>query len=871
MSRRISFHLVLMSAFFIGNLLVGAQALAAIQSVEFYRSVGVQTGGNAEFIPGKNTVVRAVLSSAVNIDQNRTSVTVTPSNGGTVFAISPEPYAAATGTVDFFCSDLPAGTYRFVVKVNDETMTREGVAFEESAAPANTYAGRAITSSSTVGGASAGVQKASKIQSVEINQSIGVQKNGAANFVAGKTTVVRALLTAALTVDPDRTSVTVTPHNGGAVFTLSPGPYSAATSTVDFACSNLPACGNWAAGLYTFRVKVNDEIMTRSNVEFKERRKLRILAVPMNVYRSGYGQTIPFYSPDSTNEENKAKEKKLKELWKFAVKTYPVPNQIDWKVGKVLDVTDTKYDVDSDDGISAIWDILAELNPKSCKQSRMGKDCYDQIIGYAPTSVLGSYGLSQGGSVVSLVDFRSDADSTLAHEMAHALGQVGDTYAGGHFRCDLNPAPASFTGKDWDTDSPTVCTNGGAAYDDAARIPLEAHPYDTMESTAAFSTAKADFMGTEHRVSEEWITPDVYARLFATLTPRSSTAAAGKSVRDSITQERFIGFSGHISTTGVVELEPWSSFMSTASVEPDPTMEVLNPNFTLQALDAQNTVLASRGFAVRFSLLTDPPRDVDSAPFDGAMQFPNATTTFRIVRNSDNMVLKTIQVNAVAPTVSGVTPASSTTLEGLQIIQWSATSASPLYSTVEYNPDITDPASPWETLVANIGETQTEVDFDDLPGGLHAQIRVTVTDGVIASSAVSAEFAVPVKSPEVYIDDAPTYCQLGKEIVLEVEGYDLQDGVLPDDHISWQSNISGLIGQGSVQRVSNLPLGQHIITVTVTNSAGLSSSETLSLTVGTSPYIPPGITGSNGGKGMAGPLVFTGVAWLLYKNRKRKK
>jgi hypothetical protein len=127
-------------------------------------------------------------------------------------------------------------------------------------------------------------------------------------------------------------------------------------------------------------------------------------------------------------------------------------------------------------------------------------------------------------------------------------------------------------------------------------------------------------------------------------------------------------------------------------------------------------------------------------------------------------------------------------------------------------------------------------DFSELPGGNHAKIRVSAYDGVLYGEAQSAEFIVPLKKPEVTIDELPwgTVYNPGDDILLTAEVNDPQDGSLPEENIRWTSNISGELGYGSELIVENLKAGRHTITVTATNSAGLSSSATISVQVGSS-------------------------------------
>ncbi|MDP9360586.1 MAG: hypothetical protein M3P29_03950, partial [Acidobacteriota bacterium] len=126
-----------------------------------------------------------------------------------------------------------------------------------------------------------------QINSIEINQAIGVQKNNARKFVAGKSTVVRALMASAGTVDKSMTNAKVS-RGGTLIATLAPNDYSAPTAFVDFQCTNLDACGRWAAGSYTFDVTVNgvSKSTAGTTYDFVERKAVRILAVPV---KANYG------------------------------------------------------------------------------------------------------------------------------------------------------------------------------------------------------------------------------------------------------------------------------------------------------------------------------------------------------------------------------------------------------------------------------------------------------------------------------------------------------------------------------------------------------------------------------------------------------
>src|SRR6185295_2974947 len=88
------------------------------------------------------------------------------------------------------------------------------------------------------------------IDKIEVNQAIGVQKDGHLNFVAGKDAVIRAFLSEAVTID-SKTSATIR-RDGKVVATIGPITHDEAANVVDFLCPTRATCGSWAAGSYQF-------------------------------------------------------------------------------------------------------------------------------------------------------------------------------------------------------------------------------------------------------------------------------------------------------------------------------------------------------------------------------------------------------------------------------------------------------------------------------------------------------------------------------------------------------------------------------------------------------------------------------------------
>ena len=689
------------------------------------------------------------------------------------------------------------------------------------------------------------------INSIEINQAIGNQYNGHQNFVAGKNTVVRAFLSEPVVVGTANMdtklpgpadTIAVVKREGTTVVVLAPKPTGLPSNVIDFPCPDLEQCGNWAEGTYDFEVTVQGETLASRGIKFQARKSLKILAVPM---KTNYGGQVLDYPND-----------KWKTLWTFARDVYPIGHRsINWVQREMLDVSDgSKYDLNTDRGQYGVWKTLRDLNPMHCPPvGRVpGNDCYDLIVGFMPKNVPDASGYTMGKPANVVTGTDPDAGATVAHEAAH-LFNIGDTYKGGDFNCSVNPAPDGWRGKDWvNPDKVVSCTQGAVGYEDiGTRIPASSHPYDVNGRGPLGDMA--DYMGRSGDDKQFWGTPETYDHLFSQFAP---SVASNVKRNDLLTLQRLIAYSGTISAIdNAVTLEPWKSFSDSLDI-PDTT-----GTYTIKALDLSGNTLATQALEVEFSVRSNPPRQLNTAPFQGTMRFPEGTAKFQIVAGNTVLNEKTV---TEPPTISDVTPTDpGTEVTGKYTIRWNGNTVdgNHLTYTVEYNPSTSDPGSEWNVLATQLDENEWTENFDDLTGGTGARIRVTATDGINAVSALSAIFTVPPKPPEVYIEqpDAGTDYEYGDEILLKAEAYDLQDEWLPDDKIVWNSNINGSIGKGSVLAVKNLIPGEHIITVTATDNSGLSATDQIILTISSCSFTVSPATRAFSSSGGSGLLSVTAV------------
>ncbi len=663
--------------------------------------------------------------------------------------------------------------------------------------------------------------QAPSITEVEVNQALGKQFNGALDFVAGKDTAIRAFLAAPATIDPANTKLVIQ-RDGNTVTELAPRPYTDAVNIVEFLCPTRAACGNWQAGSYTFSATVNGE--TRSTapgtIIFKERQALRILVRPVKAHYKGTIQSV------------------TGDRWRRAVEyvrhVYPVAaDKITWVIQDEFDASDAKYDLETPAGERALWEALTNQMPQHCAANNKAEGCFDLIVGFIQSRNLGfpngtGQGFTMGRPTNIVVASDEDMESTVAHEIAHIYG-AGDTYADGAIRCAVNPAPNGMSGKDWDDrDKTTSCSAGRQQFPNvsATLIPAEAQAYEVGGRGALGE--KACFMGSGGKSPDYWVTPDVYKRLFDSLDPVNPIKQSLNAPRATPFAQRVIHYSGFLNEAFEVDKDPWYTLI-TSEVVPDTTGSIL-----IRAVDAAGNTLSSQAITTQFNTLTNPPRHIDWSPFDGVIRFPENTARFEIVANGT--VRSTIAVNPTDPIITGVSPtATGTTLNATHTIQWTATPTGPgpLTYLVEYNPG-TNPAD-WMVLADDLTDASWQEDFSTLPGGPQARIRVTATDGVRSASAESVAFRVPYKAPEVYIDDTPATLVAGKDLPLNGEAFDVQDDIIPDSKLLWRSSLSGILGSGAQIVARNLVPGRHEITLSATNSVGLTTVDTVIINVTPAP------------------------------------
>jgi hypothetical protein len=332
------------------------------------------------------------------------------------------------------------------------------------------------------------------------------------------------------------------------------------------------------------------------------------------------------------------------------------------------------------------------------------------------------------------------------------------------------------------------------------------------------------FMGSGSHQQDFWVSPRVYNHLFHQLAPVASSPAVPGS------EQEVVIASGWMGQDDSITLQPWYQITATPGA-------TISGTYAIEAVDVLSQPLASQGFDVSFVLLSDPPAELDSAPFHVGVASPPGTEAFRIKKGET--VLEVVHPSPNAPGVTITNPGPGETVSGTYAITWDATDldGDQLNHLVEYSHD----SQEWLVLAGPITETQIVADFSVLPGGDQARVRVWTSDGVNTAEATSGAFLVATKPPKVYLD-APasgTCHPAGMNLTFSGAAYDLQDGWLRSaTALVWTSDRDGTLGGGEVLYLHDLSVGRHTITLSATNSADQTTVADTELMIGFCQYLP---------------------------------
>lgn len=433
-------------------------------------------------------------------------------------------------------------------------------------------------------------------------------------------------------------------------------------------------------------------------------------------------------------------------------------------------------------------------------------------------------GLGGGGAATGPAgagDWGWDIDNTYtdwytAHEFAHAIGRQHPAKGND---CDHSADDTSFPY----TDSAIGPYNGdgteqgivwgfdfGASLHGIPRQPLA-------------SSIWRDFMGY---CDFQWISDYTYNGLYADI-PDWVDGVRKTSNRVAAPSTDMLAIYGSLfPETKVAKLTviERTSFNTVPPLVPD--------DFAIRLLNSQGQLLASHAFT------PNDPEDHAHWTFSQAVPFVVGTAKIQIVQLSTSEVWGEAAVSANVPVVSNVAVVAGTNpVTGTVTVNWTATDADGdvLTADIFFSQDGGNTFSPY---VLGVSGNSTAVDTNFLGGG-STIFRIIVSDGVNMGQSDSAPFTLANKPPQPAIHNPGdgTVVSWGQLINFMGEAMDLQDGTVASANLAW-SNQDGPLGTGSTLAITDLPVGLNKITLTATNSKGVSANTTITVIVEDKWHLP---------------------------------
>ncbi len=329
--------------------------------------------------------------------------------------------------------------------------------------------------------------------------------------------------------------------------------------------------------------------------------------------------------------------------------------------------------------------------------------------------------------------------------------------------------------------------------------------------------------------SWRWISKLNYTNLIALISARFGTNRVAPSSGPRVGNQDHLLVRGTIDTaTDQVAFAPFSTMTGVASPVPP-------GSYTAQFLDQAGTVVASVPFAPLLGVADEPELADTVANF--LVTTPANPLINRVVLRHTNTVIATRIASANRPAVAILFPNAGETLaNATPTFTWRGTDldGDVLTYLVEFS---ADGGATWDTLAEDWPDPNFPVLPETLPGTVRGLLRVTASDGFNTGVGVAAAFfTVPNSPPVVSVVSPGAGAVFGQtqQLVFQAATDDLEDGVLADGSLLWRSSLDGVLGSGNVllKNAASLSVGHHLISVTATDSHGVTNRATVNILIG---------------------------------------
>jgi len=312
--------------------------------------------------------------------------------------------------------------------------------------------------------------------------------------------------------------------------------------------------------------------------------------------------------------------------------------------------------------------------------------------------------------------------------------------------------------------------------------------------------------------------------------PENSSATTSKPVTDTGEKE-------YLLVRGRINLPSnTASFRSFSTARTTPrrakAISAESGEYDLIAYGNQGQKVSEVSFAPSRAI-ADPGGPTDNASFTIAVEKQKQITRVTIKKDGEAIADKTASDNP--PSVEVVHPNGGENLTGKVDIRWKGSDpdGDDLEYTVSYSNNGGDT---FKALRTSWPRNSTKV--GPLAGAKNGLVKVQASDGFNTATDISDNsFQVPNRKPDVRISD-PGEGQTfdgSRRNFFSLEGWvqDPEDGLLSGDSLVWKSSKDGILVTGKEEEVyaNEMTAGDHIITLEATDSDGVSSIATTSITI----------------------------------------
>lgn len=328
-----------------------------------------------------------------------------------------------------------------------------------------------------------------------------------------------------------------------------------------------------------------------------------------------------------------------------------------------------------------------------------------------------------------------------------------------------------------------------------------------------------------------WVSDYTYEAIQQKLASSATTASQETS---SVRSSAATGDAGSMLVTGIISPTAGMGKIESVYVVEPAVPGSLPPSgsFALRLEDGSGQTLATYSFEPE--PISDGGADGSIAAFAFVLPHSANIRAIRLLHNGQ--VIDSRLASSEAPTVTVVHPNGGEIMGNTEIVlSWAASDPDndALSYVVQYSEDA---GATWHTLVTGWSDTSYPLDLNIVPGSDLALVRVLATDGFYtAQDQSNTTFTVPRKGPQSVIlspGNSDIYFEQ-QTMILTGEAYDLEDGQLAGNALSWSSNLDGNLGTGKSLAVvaSDLTEGTHLITLTTQDSHSQVGVDSITLDV----------------------------------------